>query len=104
MRRNQRQMVKFFKDYRIDLQHPDVGDNDPPIFDCRRLLMNFDPEHNDMDKRILFKITGRRSAYDRYSSDEDEEYRKQFLDPTNKDYAAFEDGYNSQSQQSDNEQ
>eukprot|EP00352_Strombidinopsis_acuminata_P004050 CAMPEP_0176404116 /NCGR_PEP_ID=MMETSP0126-20121128/50624_1 /TAXON_ID=141414 ORGANISM="Strombidinopsis acuminatum, Strain SPMC142" /NCGR_SAMPLE_ID=MMETSP0126 /ASSEMBLY_ACC=CAM_ASM_000229 /LENGTH=85 /DNA_ID=CAMNT_0017782747 /DNA_START=1389 /DNA_END=1646 /DNA_ORIENTATION=+ len=84
-------MVKFFKDYRIDLDDPNIDDDDPPIFDCRRLLMNFDSENNSMDKRILFKITGRRGAYDKYSDDEDEEYKKKFLDPTNREYAAFED-------------
>eukprot|EP00351_Strombidinopsis_sp_SopsisLIS2011_P003399 CAMPEP_0116874720 /NCGR_PEP_ID=MMETSP0463-20121206/6264_1 /TAXON_ID=181622 /ORGANISM="Strombidinopsis sp, Strain SopsisLIS2011" /LENGTH=62 /DNA_ID=CAMNT_0004518811 /DNA_START=1480 /DNA_END=1668 /DNA_ORIENTATION=- len=43
--------------------------------------MNFDPSENPMDARILYKITGRRVDGEAYSSDEDEAYKKLFLDP-----------------------
>jgi len=83
-------MVKYFKHYHISLDAEYVDDDDPPALDCRQLLMNFDPDgdsmENRMDRRILYKITGRkRSVYDVYSSDEDEEYRNKYLNPDYKE-------------------
>eukprot|EP00352_Strombidinopsis_acuminata_P005002 CAMPEP_0176355674 /NCGR_PEP_ID=MMETSP0126-20121128/13458_1 /TAXON_ID=141414 ORGANISM="Strombidinopsis acuminatum, Strain SPMC142" /NCGR_SAMPLE_ID=MMETSP0126 /ASSEMBLY_ACC=CAM_ASM_000229 /LENGTH=57 /DNA_ID=CAMNT_0017708415 /DNA_START=596 /DNA_END=769 /DNA_ORIENTATION=- len=44
-----------------------------------------------MDKRILYKVTGRKGAYDKYSDDEDEDYKKLYLDPKNRIYSEFEE-------------
>ena len=59
LRRNQIQLIPWFKTYHIDDNEPILPE--PKQLSCfSHLMSRFTPESNDIDKKILFEITGRK--------------------------------------------
>lgn len=59
MKRNNRQMIKYFKPYHISAENPELPDAAPPL-SIHQLMMNFSPSDNFIHRRILYEITGRK--------------------------------------------
>jgi len=57
----QRSMVRFFKEYHIDADHPKLEIKKSSIPNINKLLEDFNPEENFIDRRILYEITGRKT-------------------------------------------
>ena len=61
--------MKHFKYYNIDVDNltlPEKRENES----IEHLMKNFDPTTDAIDKRILYEITGKKGANERYSDDE----------------------------------
>ena len=82
LRKNQRQLVPYFKSYHIDPDNLKLPENPPPS-SVGHLMKNFNPNEDAVDKRILWEITGRKQAgeifSDESSSDEESEAVNPFL-------------------------
>lgn len=59
LRTNQRQLVKYFKQYHIDYSRLKVPEQNPSK-SIKKLTKHFDPINDAVDKRILYEITGRK--------------------------------------------
>ena len=69
LRTNQRQLVKYFKQYHIDYSKMKVPGQNPPK-SIKKLTKHFDPINDTIDKRILYEITGRKEPHDKFSDEE----------------------------------
>jgi hypothetical protein len=69
LRTNQRHLIKYFKQYHISYDRLQLPEQKPPK-SIKKLVQHFDPINDVIDKRILYEITGRKGAYDKFSDDE----------------------------------
>ena len=72
---HQKKLVQSFRQYNLDQDKPYEPKIITPSRNIDRLLLKFDPEESQIDKRILYEITGHKIADDPYwdTSDEDGE-------------------------------
>jgi hypothetical protein len=69
LRPNQRQLVKYFKNYHLDLDNLELPKK-VPNETLQHLMKRFNPTDDPIDKRILYEITGRKGQNDRFSDEE----------------------------------
>jgi len=69
LRTNQRHLIKYFKQYHISYDKLKLPEQKKPK-SIKKLTQHFDPINDVVDKRILYEITGRKEAKDKFSDDE----------------------------------
>jgi len=57
MSKNRRSMVKHFRQYRLQIDNLFLPEPFEPSIE--KIMRGFDPNSNNVDKRILFEVTGR---------------------------------------------
>ena len=75
LRKNQRQLIPYFRNYHIDPENLTLPEPSPPK-SVGHMMEHFDPNDDVIDKRILYEITNRKQREERYSdetSSEDDE-------------------------------
>ena len=77
LRRNQRQLVQYFKRYHLDANALELPKEKPPQSTIE-ILEKFNPRRNATDHRILFEIISRRvnKKDEQFDSDEERQLTK----------------------------
>lgn len=73
LRKNQRDLVKYFSHYHIDAMKPTLEDLEKK-HSIDYLMRHFDPKNDKIDKFILYEITGRKQPGEHFDSESEEEY------------------------------
>ena len=60
LKRHQRRLIPTFRYYNLELDKLEVPDLIRPPPNVFEVLRNFDPSSNEIDRRMLFEITGKK--------------------------------------------